>query len=358
MDPIVSLSELQTNRTFEVLEQVICSIIDRIITAAIDRRDQLLEKLNEMKQEYFRKEDTRKKHVSEIEEMIKQINEMDIQEIPIVKLQEEQIKNLEEERKKFQIPTPAPLPDVCSGGLKSLLDQLRRFGSVREVGGAYRGRINPVKRFGKEWTNERALNSPSGVALYRNESLYIADTLNSRIQIFSTAGLFLSEFGKEQLAYPHSIALCDKWVFVGDYILNAVFKFKTKNNKFVCQSARGELKCPCGITAGSNREVLVADCEHNRIAVLNLEMKLVREIGKDRLKSPCDVKINNNIIIVADNNEINNIHVFTQSGDAIISFIKLDNGAGNIYFCFDLNNNIIVGDLSVSRCKYSQLMDC
>ena len=133
-------------------------------------------------------------------------------------------------------------------------------------------------------------------------------------------------------------------MFVNDYGHNAVFKFQITNNKYVCQSAKGELDNPLGITVDTNGEVLVADCRNNRIAILNSELKLVRKIGKDKLKSPRDVKINKNNIFVADNNEINNIHIFTKSGDIIRSFIKLDKGTGYIYFCFDLYNNIIVSD--------------
>ena len=133
-------------------------------------------------------------------------------------------------------------------------------------------------------------------------------------------------------------------MFVTDYENNAVFKFQITNNKYVCQSAKGELNCPLGITVDTNGEVLVADCNNNRIAILNSELKLVREIGKGKLIRPRDVKINKNNIFVADNNEINNIHIFTQSGDIIRSFIKLDKGTGNIYLCFDLYNNIIVSD--------------
>ena len=192
------------------------------------------------------------------------------------------------------------------------------------------------------------MHYPSGLTLYRNESIYIADTDNSRIQIFSTAGRFVTEFGKEQLNNPDSIALYDKWVFVSDFSHNAVFKFQITNNKYVCQSAKGELNYPYGITVDTNGEVLVADRNNNRIAILNTEFILVRKIGKDKLKRPRDVKIYKNNIFVADNNEINNIHIFTQSGDIIRSFIKLDNGTGDIYFCFDLYNNIIVSD-SISK---------
>ena len=133
-------------------------------------------------------------------------------------------------------------------------------------------------------------------------------------------------------------------MFVSDYIHNAVFKLQITNNKYVCQSAEGELNCPYGITVDKNGEVLVADYLNNRIAILNSELKLFRKIGKDKLEHPRDVKINKNNIFVADNNEINNIHIFTKSGDIIRSFIKLDSGAFDIYFCFDLYNNIIVSD--------------
>ena len=338
-------SELPTN-AFTEAEQLIRSTFDRIIGAATERRDQLLARLNDMRPNYLNKEETRMKQISELEKMIKQQREMNIEQNPILKLQEKQIKNLEEQLKTYEKPTPGPVLAVNTEGLESVLEQLRGFGTVEEVWGLYRQKINPVNKFGKEGKKKGGLKYPHGLTLCRNESIYIADTYNSRIQIFSTAGEFVEEFGKEQLNRPHSIALNDKWVFVSDYHHYAVFKFQITNNKFVCRSAKGELIFPLGITVDTNGEVLVADCATNKIAVLNTELKLVREIGKGKLIRPRDVNINKNNIFVADHNEINNIHIFTQSGDIIRSFIKLDKGTGDIYFCFDLNNNIIVSDCS------------
>ena len=336
-------SELPVNAFIEV-EQLIRSTFDRLIGATTERRNQLLVKLNDMKLDYLDKEEARKKQGSELEKMIKQLREMNIEQNPILKLQEEQIKNLEEQLKNYKNPTPVAVPTVSTEGLESLLEQLRRFGTVEEVWELYREKINPVTKFGKEGKKKGELKYPSGLTLYRNESIYIADAWNSRIQIFSTAGKYVAEFGKEQLHRPHSIALNDKWVFVSDWNLDVAFKFQITNNKFVCQTARGELDYPNGITVDTNGEVLVADCHNNRIAILNLELKLVREIGKDKLKRPRDVKINKNNLFVADSNEINNIHIFTESGELIRSFIKLDKGTGYIYLCFDLYNNIIVSD--------------
>ena len=324
-------------------EQLIRSSFGRIIGAATERRDQSLVQLNEMRLDYLNKEETRKKLFSELEKMIKQMKEMNIEQNPIVKMQEEQIKNLQKELKKNENPTQIPVPGVSTEGLESLLEQLRGFGTVKDVR-YYTEKINPVKKFGTKGKEKGEFDWPQGLTLYRNESIYIADTHNSRIQIFSTAGELVAEFGKGQIHKPHSIALNDKWVFASDYIRNAVLKFQITNNKYVCQSAKGELNCPYGITVDTNGEVLVADYHNDRIAILNTELKLVRKIGKDKLEHPRDVKINKNKIFVSVNNEINNIHIFTQSGDIIRSFIKLDNGTGDIYFCFDLYNNIIVSD--------------
>ena len=334
-------SEIPTNAFIEA-EQLIRSTFDRIIGAATERRDQLLVQLNGMRQEYLNKEETRIKQVSDIQELITHTMEINIQQNPIVKLKKDQVKNLKEELKKYEKPTPVQFPCFSTEGLESLLEQLKGFGTVEEVGGPYRKKINPVRKFGKRGKEKGELY-PTGLTLHRNESIYIADTVNSRIQIFSPAGKFVAEFGKGQLVYPHSIAFYDKWVFVSDWELNAVLKFKIRNNKFVRQSAKEELSFPRGLTVDINGEVLVADY-NNRIAVLNSELKLVREVGKGKLVYPRDVKINKNNIFVADNNEINNIHIFTESGDIIRSFIKLDNGTSDIHLCFDSNNNIIVSD--------------
>ena len=348
-------------QTFIEVEQLIRSTFDRIIGTATERRDQLLLQLNDMRLEYRNKEETRKKQVSDVQKLILQIKKTSIQENPIVKLQGQQIESLEEDLKKYKTPSSVSVPSFRAEGLKYLLGQLRVLGTIHNLGAPYRERINPVTRFGKEGDEKGELNCPSGIALLNNESIYIADTFNKRIQVFSTAGEFLTEFGKGKLSYPHSIALYDKLVFVTDYIENASIEFKKtpsselrigtkrgsmyfKSHKFIRQSAKGVLNRPCGIAVDRDGEVLVADNRNNRIAVLNLELELVREIGKDTLISPRDVKINNNNIFVADNNESNSLHIFTKSGDKIRSFTKLDKGTGYIYFCFDLYNNIIVSD--------------
>ena len=156
-----SQSELPANAFIEA-EQLIRSTFDRIIGTANERRDKLLVQLNDMKLDYLNKEETRKKQFSEIEKMIKQLKEISIKQNPILKLQEEQIKNLQKELKKYENPTPVPVPGYSTEGLESLLEQLRGYGTVEEVGRTHRERINPVKKFGDFGGKKGELKSPNG----------------------------------------------------------------------------------------------------------------------------------------------------------------------------------------------------
>ncbi|KAI6647398.1 E3 ubiquitin-protein ligase TRIM71-like isoform X2 [Oopsacas minuta] len=337
--------EIPTNH-FEQAEQKINSTFEKIIRIATERRDQLLVQLIDKKQDYLRKENTRQKQLADLEKMIRQLMETSIQQNEVVKFQEDQIKNWKKEQKKYEIETPIPIPSFNSECLDSLLEQLEKLGSIQDTAVLYRNKTGPIRRIGKYGREKGELTYPHGLAL-DGDKIYIADHNNHRIQIFFTEGKFIHEFGKGALKYPHGIALNKEWVFISDYRLSVIFKFSKTNYKLI-KSVKGGVSTPCGLTTDTNGEVLVADSDNNRIAVFSSDLKYIREIGKDKLIEPRDVKINNNKIFVADNNEINNIHIFSKSGDLLKSFIKLEYGRECIFLCFDLCNNIIISDCLVN----------
>ncbi|KAI6661386.1 actin-related protein 8-like [Oopsacas minuta] len=300
---------------FELTEQLINSTFEKIIRIATERKDQLLVQLFDMKQDHLRKENTRKKQLADLEKMIRQLMETTIQQNEVVKLQEDQIKNWKKEQKKYEIETPIPILSFNTEGLDSLLEQLEKLGSIQEIAGLYRNKIEPIRRIGKPGSEKGELNYPHGLAL-DGDKIYIADTINIRIQIFSTEGKFIHEFGKGELWHPYGIALYKEWVFISDRGLNAIYKFSKINYKLI-KSVKKGVSFPFGLTTDTNGEVLVADYRNNIIAVFSSDLKYIREIGKDKLINPRDVKINNNNIFVADNNEINNIHIFSKSGTHI-----------------------------------------
>ncbi|KAI6657769.1 hypothetical protein LOD99_512 [Oopsacas minuta] len=227
--------------SFEQAEQLIHSTFGKIIRIATERRDQLLLQLFDMKQDYLRKENTRKTQVADLEKMIRQFNETSIQQSEI--------------------------------RLDSLLGQLEKLGSIQNTAEqqVYKNKTNPIRRIGKPGNKKGELNRPYGLAL-DGDIIYIADTNNKRIQIFSTEGKFIHEFGKGQLNTPYGIALNKEWVFISDFVLNAVLKFSRTNYKLI-KSVKGVVSDPLGLTTDTNGELLVADCNNNRIAAFSPDLE-------------------------------------------------------------------------------------
>ena len=329
--------------TFPRVEQEIRTYFDTIISAVTVRRDELLQQLNDLKQDYLSKEDLRKKQVQELEQMIGQLDDMSVHQNPNLKFHEENIDRTKEELKKAEQPTPVPVPHFSSEDLQSLLQQLERIGTVQEMSSLYFDKLKPVWSIGKEGNKKGEFDYPRGIRI-EGEKIYVCDSDNHRIQVFSKDGKFLTEFGKGQLVYPYDIAVYDKWAFVSDWAPNTVLKFRISNYKFMNKSVEGVLNEPCGLTVDRN-EVLVADCRNHRIAVLNLDLHYLREIGKGMLKSPHDVKTDSNKIFVVDGNSSHNVHVFSKSADLLYSIISLKGGTYlHKFLCLDQFSNIIISD--------------
>ncbi|KAI6656080.1 hypothetical protein LOD99_11335 [Oopsacas minuta] len=274
--------------------------------------------------------------------MIRHFNEISIQQNEVVKFQEEQMRQTRDEIQKYENEKLIPIPSLNTEGLDSLLKQMGKLGSFQDIAVLYRNKTKPIRKIGGKGSKKGELYILRGLAIDGNK-IYMADAKNNRIQIFSTEGKFIHEFGKGQLYSPYDIALHNEWVFVSDSGLSAVLKFSKTSFKYI-KNVMGGVSVPRGLTTDTNGEVLIADYSHNRIAVFSSDLEYIREIGNGKLRYPHDVKINNSNIFVADNNEINNIHIFSKSGDILKSFIKLENGEGRIFMCFDLYNNIIISD--------------
>ncbi|KAI6659810.1 hypothetical protein LOD99_10635 [Oopsacas minuta] len=173
--------------------------------------------------------------------MIRHFNKISIQQNEVVKFQEEQIRQTRAEIQKYENETPIPIPSLNTEGLDSLIEQLDNLGSIQDTVVPYRNETKPIRKIGKPGNEKGELYWPTRLAL-DGDKIYIADVNNNRIQIFSTEGNFIHEFGKGQLYSPYGIALHNEWVFILDRVLNAnaIFKFSITNYKLI-RSVKEEL---------------------------------------------------------------------------------------------------------------------
>ena len=154
---------------FERVDKHIHSFFDIILWRVAERRDKLLEQLNNMKLEYLKKEELRKKQVEELEKIIKRMSGISIQDNTVADVRLSQVNQLESELEKFQLPTPIPFPMFRAEDLKPYIEQLDELGVI-ESSSIHCIKRNPVRSIGKE-----ELNRPFGIYLDQDGTVYVCD---------------------------------------------------------------------------------------------------------------------------------------------------------------------------------------
>jgi predicted membrane-bound mannosyltransferase/DNA-binding beta-propeller fold protein YncE len=213
-----------------------------------------------------------------------------------------------------------------------VVSQIWNYGSVTttvvepEVD-PYEGLIslsNPDKFFGEAGDQPGQLNMPRGVAVAADGSLYVADTLNYRIQHFSAAGEFINSWG----------SFAD--ISVGD-------------------APGGTFNEPWGIAIGPDGSIYVTDTWNHRVQKFDSNGTFLTEWGyfgtaetPDGFWGPRGIAVNqdgrvfvtdtgNKRIVVFDENG----EFITQFGEAGFDFGQLDEPVG---ISLGLNGEVYVAD--------------
>ena len=291
---------------YDIVSTEITDTFNRLIEQLTARRDALLTKLQTMKEDFVTKETTRIAAIAELERVTRQMREESINVNMILETQEKAIQMYLDEMERHQIPTKLPHPFFSCPTLLHLQTQITEFGEVREWELDYSLKKQPVPAVGKLWTANNELKWPRGLALDEpNQLIYIADLLNSRIQVVSFAGKFLNRFGQGILEKPIGIALIEDNVFVTDIGLHALLQFGKKDYKLVRRTGtegggEGQLHYPSGLCTDYNGDVYVAENSNHRVFVFSKKLNFLKHLDSQQLKNPRDVKVTPNSVVVLD----------------------------------------------------------
>lgn len=194
----------------------------------------------------------------------------------------------------------------------------------------------------------------SGIAADSNSNLWVANPQHSNIQKFSAGGKFLlrvpgddsrtyDKDGEVNQAYGIAIDRQNN-VYVSDTLNNRIQKFNT-DGKFIAKWTNPGLKTPIGIAVDAQGNLYVADAGNQRIVKIDPQGKLLLQFGK---QGTGDGEFNNpwNIALDAAGNiyvtDIQNqrVQVFDARGKFITKFGKRGTGDGQ----FEKPAGILVGD--------------
>ena len=202
------------------------------------------------------------------------------------------------------------------------------------------------------------LNSPRGIAIhYKTGNIYIADTNNHRVQVFSYKGEHIFMFS-DKMNVPVGICISQNKVFVTQFSGHCIsmYELEGKLIKSVGSEGNGEAQFnnPRGLDVSDrNNSIYVCDCRNHRIQILTEELKYHSMLGIDLLKSPLDVKVTRDRVLVLDRSDP---CMFVFNSDHVLTNRLITRGVGkqtrNSY-CFDIDReyNIIMSDYA-NHCVY------
>lgn len=201
------------------------------------------------------------------------------------------------------------------------------------------------RMWGSDGSGDGQFNAPSGIALGSDGNVYVADTNNSRIQVFEPNGQFVLKWTTNSSCYSVAVGP-DGNVYAG---LSNSIRVYTPQGTLVRQwgssgTGPGQFNSAKGLVVSPNGDVFVADSGNYRIQVFRSNGAFVSQWGGNgtapgQISFPSDVALGpDGKIFVADGFRI---QAFEQSGQ----FVRQWTGTQSSFSCVTvgLDGNVYTG---------------
>lgn len=219
--------------------------------------------------------------------------------------------------------------------------------------------------FGSDGSGDGQLRDPKGIDVY-GEFIYVIDSDNNRVQKFDRTGRYASQWGTfgggaGNFDSPYGIAVDHTGVYVTDQGNDRVQKF-THNGDFLFQFGRngsgpGDFLSPSGV-ASNGRRVVVVDTGNQRVQVFTTGGTFVTErgtfgSGPGQFQFPTDVAFDALDRVYVTDTENDRVQVFTSNGLFLREFGTSGSGPGEFDspqgIALTLEENVVVADYNNHR---------
>ena len=349
-------SDATTETNFEKIKHQIEYVFNGLTNQLEKRKMYFLQLVIVLQDKYESQERTRLKRIQELERVQKSQELMSLKENENIYIRGEVAEVFRRNITILQIPTSLPKLTFNDSMLCQLQSMVRRFGEVLECDSIdYSSKQTAIMATGKAGKLQGEFDSARGVAVNEiKNQIFVADRDNSRIQVFTFEGEFVSEFGKSNLKNPYGIAVTTEHVFVTDTFHHSVFKY-TSSPPFELVSraggkgsSDGQLNRPHGLSVDTCEDVYIAEYWNYRVSIFTKNLNFIRSIGKGILAYPKDVKLTRSAVVVLDCSA-QCIHFFSRDGILLTSCVTQGYQQHCVvhdpyFFCIDESGNIILSD--------------
>jgi len=202
--------------------------------------------------------------------------------------------------------------------------------------------IQPVAAFGTYGSNPGEMIDPLGVDFGPDGEIYIIDSGNARVQVFSDRGSSLKLWGNRgteagQFVSPEDLSVNPQGlIFVADTGNNRVQVFDSEG-KFIRMwgghgEEQGQFRLPRGIIATADR-VYVADTDNHRVQVFDLEGQPLLTLGSfgaetGQFNQPVSVAVDETGAIYVSDHYNHRIQKFDADGQFLTTWGKWGSHSG------------------------------
>ena len=338
------------DRKLEQMTNEVVQMFDELIQYLVSRRNILLNRLDEIRQE-FRMDSDFAKAIKEVMEMkdglksnlLASLDKAFDEEIRVyenAKLYKENLKFVE-----FR---------CYSEKIRKAIDEIDLY----ELSPEYFGREKPFLTACYDGRNNGELRNPNGNSLDRaRNEVYVCDTGNNRIQVLSTIGEYVRQFGRDHLTEPYSICMSQQdELFVTDRATQCVLKFSLTGKFLKRVGSRGMKPGQfSGITGLCCEAGLVYICDMNiqQIQIFDSELNFIKDFGYGELSYPSDIHILSDTIYILslDNNCIYCYNRDCTLRKKIELFGQEQLMTDAWFFTIDKKENFLITDLSLEQIR-------
>jgi len=231
--------------------------------------------------------------------------------------------------------------------------------------------FRPVLSFRKIGTDVEMLRNPWGVAVNERNEIAVTETVNHRIQVFSSDGTYLRSFGRlgdkqGELNWPAGIAfdVKNENILVVDSSNHRIQLFSEQGEYLNQFGGKGnldhQLMNPHGLSVNCDGNIIVADSGNKLVKIFSQSGQLVQKIGRDgSFTFPVHCVQYDKYLIVSDGKE-HCIKVHDRDGNFLFQFGRKGEGdgefneprclsvnkAGHLMVCDTWNHRVQVFELS------------
>ena len=344
---------------FQETVVIIDKTFRKIINKVKSRRDVLLLELDNLKTEYASRNRANTDSLHELDGMRVQLEQLAIKQNFALTVQKSSLADLDV--KIANLKSTMQQPDLTfQCHLSRLSEDLNNFGNivvehsspipVKSKVTRKRSQLK-IRTIGKKGKEDGNFNCPQKLHVDPITGLlYIADYYNNRIQVFNTSDWsFLLNLPTQKNVFPNSVATSTEYCYVTSSS-NMILQYSQSSLEFIksvdkTKGCRPKLDGPSHIAVSPRDEVFVVDCSNHRVCVFSRDLEYLREIGVGLLIVPKHITLSGDLVYVLDDNEENCIHVFSEEGLFVRSFLKKGSDIENpTSFFVDQMSNVVLTD--------------